>query len=60
MTDYFVNAIDLLSSRKPVDSVTSVYLVMFIRQKAALEDLKPVPSRPDLDVFFANKSRPCF
>ena len=39
MIDYFTVAIDLLSSRKPVDSVTSVYLIMFIRNKASLNDL---------------------
>lgn len=34
MEDYFKVAIRLLSSRKPIDSMTSVYLMLFIQSKS--------------------------
>lgn len=37
--EYFNVAIELLSSRKPIDSMTSVYLIMFLQQKSVLTDL---------------------
>ena len=37
--DYYHKAIGLLSSRKPTDSMTSVYLMMFLRHKSSLKDL---------------------
>ena len=35
---YFDVAIQLLSSRKPIDSMTSVYLMMFLKQKSSLAE----------------------
>lgn len=40
MNDYFLVALDLLSSRKPVDSMTSVYLMLFIQNKSSLADME--------------------
>jgi hypothetical protein len=39
-SDYLSAAILLLSSRRPVDSVTSVYLCMFLQAKARLSDFR--------------------
>ena len=36
---YYNIAIGLLSSRKPIDSMTSVYLMMFLQSKSSLKDL---------------------
>ena len=35
---YFKTALELLASRKPCDSLTSVYLVAFLKEKTYLED----------------------
>lgn len=37
--DYFKVSVDLLSSRRPIDSITSVYLMVLIKKKFTLEDL---------------------
>lgn len=39
--EYFEVAIRLLSSRKPIDSMTSVYLMMFLQKKSSLASLQP-------------------
>ena len=41
--NYYNIAIGLLSSRKPTDSLTSVYLMMFIRHKSTLKALTDMP-----------------
>ena len=38
--DYFDVAIRLLSSRKPIDSMTSVYLMKFLQKKSTIESLR--------------------
>lgn len=40
-SEYFEVAIRLLSSRKPIDSMTSVYLMMFLQKKSSLASLQP-------------------
>lgn len=45
--NYYNIAIGLLSSRKPTDSMTSVYLMMFIRHKSTLNALIDTPPRTD-------------
>ena len=39
---YYNIAIGLLSSRKPIDAMTSVYLMMFLQSKSSLRDLTGV------------------
>lgn len=40
MEDYFEISIRLLSSRKPIDSMTSVYLMLFIQSKSDILSLE--------------------
>mgnify|MGYP001810442314 CR=1 FL=1 len=56
MSDYFSTAINLLSSRKPIDSMTSVYLILFIKRKAHLDDLVLKASQTHMACFYAHKS----
>lgn len=38
-SDYFKVSIELISSRRPIDSITAVYLMVFIQRKFKLEDV---------------------
>ena len=50
--DYFNIAIGLLSSRKPTDSMTSVYLMMFLRHKSSLKALtSDTPADSSLSIY---------
>ena len=52
--DYLKTALNLLSSRKPVDSMTSVYLVMLLRNKANINDL--IDSNSFVDDEYSSKN----
>lgn len=47
--NYFKKALELLASRKPCDSLTSVYLVAFLKEKTKLEDYSALGTMTHFD-----------
>ncbi|CAF0722657.1 unnamed protein product [Brachionus calyciflorus] len=54
--DYFKIALQLLSSRKPIDSMTSVYLMLFIQSKSDFSSIEKFKKITDLAVLNDSKS----